>query len=117
MSELYSKPIPLKEMTPEQEEEFINKIKEDLEYYIQIPSNVEIGDTTDGQLKKLRARITDGTYSMPEIVFELQYDLWSRQKRHPETTKLIVSDIQLTVPMFTPDFAPIRGLMIKMKYE
>lgn len=107
---------PVDEMTPEEETNYIDKINEDFNYYIEAFPLIEAGEVPDMQYRKLRANVGS---SMMEIIFELQWTLHTYKKRHPEKniTKMIVSELELTPELYSPEgFCPVRGFMIKMKY-
>jgi len=109
----------LADMTPEEEQVYINKINEDVAYFLDAVPFVEIGDTSKGKHIKLKSHVHNGTYSFSEIIFELQYNLYRQQQRHPDKniTKLIVSKLELTPHISEIGFNPLRGLMIRMYYE
>jgi hypothetical protein len=109
----------LDEMTPQEEQEYIDKINEYFRYCIDIIPFVEIGHEPDMRSRKLRSHVHEGKYSVPEILFELQRELHFRKLNNPEKNieKLIVSELELTPHIFDPNcFCPVRGIMIKMKY-
>jgi hypothetical protein len=104
-------------MTPDEEQEYIDKINEDFKYYIEVIPFIELGDTPGMQLRKLRTHVHEGKYSIAEIFFELQRELYIRKLNHPNVKGMIVSELELTPVMYDPNcFCPIRGVMIKMKY-
>jgi len=108
---------PLKDMTPDEVQSYIDKINEDFRYFIDVAPFVEIGDTSKGNHCKLRSgNLYDGNYSIFEVIFELQYLLWRQQSRTPNVKKLIVSELSLTPEMSQDGFNPVRGLMIRMYY-
>ena len=106
---------PLKDMTPDEVQLYIDKINEDFRYFIDVAPFVEIGDTSKGNHCRLRTSV-NSDYSIFEIIFELQYNLWRQQSRNPDITKLIVSELSLTPEMSLDGFNPVRGLMIRMYY-
>lgn len=108
---------PLKDMTPDEVQSYIDKINEDFRYFIDVAPFVEIGDTSNGQATRLRAgNLHDGNCSIFEVIFELQYLLWRQQSRTPDIKKLIVSELSLTPEMSQDGFNPVRGLMIRVYY-
>ena len=109
----------LKEMTLEEEQDFMNKINDDFNYFIDVAPFVELGDTSKGKHYKLRSQIHTGKFSIPEIIFELQYNLYRQQQRHPNKNiaKLVVSELELTKDISQDGFLPLRGLMIRMYYS
>ena len=107
----------LDDMTPDEEQEYINKINEDFKYYIEVIPFIELGNTPGMQTRKLRSHIHDGKYSIAEILFELQRELYVRKKNHPGTKGMIVSELELTPYIYDPNcFCPVRGIMIGMLY-
>ena len=108
---------PIKDMTPDEVQSYIDKINEDFRYFIDVAPFVEIGDTSKGNHCRLRAgNLHSGNYSIFEIIFELQHTLWVQQQRNPDIKKLIVSELSLTPEMSQDGFNPVRGLMIRVYY-
>ena len=108
---------PIKDMTPDEVQSYIDKINEDFRYFIDVAPFVEIGDTSNGQATRLRSgNLHDGNCSIFEVIFELQYLLWRQQSRTPDIKKLIVSELSLTPEMSQDGFNPVRGLMIRVYY-
>lgn len=107
----------LREMTPEEEQAYIDKINEDFREFIVVAPFVEIGDASKGSYIKLRVQISEDRILIGNILFELQYLLYQRQKKYPEIKKLIVSELTLTPEISEDGFNPRRGLMIKMYFE
>jgi hypothetical protein len=108
---------PIKDMTPDEVQSYIDKINEDFRYFIDVAPFVEIGDTSNGQAIRIRAgNVHSGNYSIFEIIFELQHTLWVQQQRNPDIKKLIVSELSLTPEMSQDGFNPVRGLMIRVYY-
>jgi hypothetical protein len=108
----------MKLTTPELEQEFIDKVNDDFNFYIEAIPFVEIDDNVLGRTHKLRCAISEvkPNYSIAEIVFELQYLLHRyKQRKDIDDCKLIVSNLILT-PII-PDTAFRRGFLIKMKYD
>ena len=107
----------ISEMTPDEEQEYIDRINEDFRYYIEAIPFIELGEEPEMQTRKMRTHVHEGTYSMGDIMFELQWMLHIRKKNHPKTEKMIVSELFLTQDIFDPNyFCPLRGVMMKMKY-
>src|ERR1017187_7938438 len=107
---------PLNEMSPDEENIYIDKLNEDFKYFLVAIPFVELGDVTDGNYIKLKTQLFE--YSpIADILFELQWNLHRYGKTHPElgACKLIVSELMLTTKMPNTTFR--RGLMIKIKYE
>lgn len=104
-------------MSLEEEKAFMDEINDSFIYFLPVAPFVEIGDTTGGKFIKLKTSINidEGTYSILEIIFELQYLLYIQKRKYSEITKLIVSDLQLTMDLPNTTFR--RGLIIKMKYQ
>lgn len=105
----------LNEMTPEEEGNYINKINEDFNYFLNAIPFVERGDTTNGQFQKLRVQLNEDASQIADIMFELQWKLYIYKKRYPKVSKMIVSDLQITSKI--PNTAFRRGFMIKIKYK
>jgi len=107
------------DMTPDELKEYVDEINDYFVDFIKAAPFVEIGDREDMQSRKLRANIHEGKYSVGEIIFELQMELYRHQQRHPELgdLKLIVSELLPTPDMRSEHFNPVMGVMIKMKFE
>jgi len=118
MSKVKTLPKPLDDMTPEEKGEFI----EDINYYfvdfIKAAPFVELGEREDMQSRKLRSHVHEGKYSVGEMIFELQMELWRYQQINPDHDwKLIVTTPELTPDMRSEHFCPLMGIMLKMKFE
>lgn len=110
----------LDDLTPEEVIIFNEELKNDFEYFVQAYPDIELGDTTDGALIKLRAMprmLSSGKedFSLADIFFDLQHRVFIQRKRNPSFVKLIVSDIQLLPKLENTTF--LRGVAIKIKYR
>jgi hypothetical protein len=110
-------PKPLDDMTPEEKVEYIDEINELFTYCLVAAPFIEIGESAI-HTRKLRANIDEGTYSVGEMIFELQMELYRYQQRHPEHEwRMIVSELQLTPDLRSEHFCPRMGVMLKVKFE
>jgi hypothetical protein len=108
----------LDDMTPDEEQEYIDEINDYFCTFIEAAPFVEVGDVPGMQLIKLRSHVHEG-YNIGGIIFELQMMLHRYKKNHPEKNveKLIVSELELTKDVYDPlCFCPLRGVMIHIKY-
>jgi hypothetical protein len=109
---------PLDDMSQEDKDIYIDEINDYFVDFIKAAPFVEIGDREDMQSRKLRANIHEGKYSVGEIIFELQMELYRYGQRNPEQQwKLIVSPLELTPDIRSEHFCPLPGIMLKMKFE
>jgi hypothetical protein len=108
---------PLDDMSPEEKVEYIDEINDLFTWCLRAAPFVEIGESAI-HTRKLRSHVHEGKYSVGEMIFELQMELYRYQKIHPEQEwKLIVSPLELTPDIRSEHFCPLPGIMIKMKYE
>jgi hypothetical protein len=109
----------LDDLTPEEVILFNKTLNDDFKHFSVAYPDIEIGDTTDGTLIKLRAmpRTTyfgGEDFRMADIFFDLNWRFYTQKKRNPEVLKMIVSDLQL-MPRLEGTAFP-RGIAIKIKY-
>ncbi len=109
----------LDDLTPEEVLVFNDKLNEDFNYFIKAFENIELGDTTDGVLIKLRAMprqlpVCGEYFSMADIFFDLQWRLHIHKKNYPTITKMIVSGLHLLPKLVGTAFP--RGVVIKIKF-
>ena len=109
----------LEDMSPEEEKGYIDKINYNFTDWIKAAPFIEIGYRPYSRniILKSRTGLDDGMCSVGEIIFELQYRLYSYQKRHEDkgNMKMIVSELSITKETFGSTF--MRGVMISIKYE
>jgi hypothetical protein len=109
---------PLDDMSQEDKVVYIDEINDYFVDYIKAAPFVEIGEREGMQSRKLRAHIHEGKYSVGEIIFELQRELYRYGQRNSEHKwKLIVTPLELTPDMRSEYFSPLPGIMLKMKFE
>lgn len=110
----------LQDLTSQEERKFNVEINNQLEDFLPAIPNVELGDTTDGKLIKLRAMpyVNPGgveCIKISDILFELQWRLYLKKKEDPFISKIIISNLELT-PII-PNATFRRGVTIRIKFE